>query len=197
MENKDSIKKSGKDPDKKKLIGIRITKDLLAKLQEIGSDLNNTPNQMAIQAIEEWVQEYNYRKKFPFLIVTKNIIAKINDILSEDQINSLIDEYTETIEEMFIHLIDTPLSRTPLPKFHSILPQLLGPMGLKWFESLEFYPDKRGDIHVLRGVHYFGNGYSKLMIRVTENIMEKYFNLKLIKDSIKVIQNSVYLEFRT
>ena len=105
------------------------------------------------------------------------MMARSFEILTEEQIESLKNIFAETIEELFIHIVDTPLSKTPLEKFYALLPKLFGRLYLKWFNSLEFFPNKRGDIHVLRGVHSLGIGYSKLFKKVSQIIMKKYFNL--------------------
>lgn len=181
----------------KKVLGLRTSEETLEKLQVIADKQNQSANQVALFAINEWLDEYNYRQKFPLIFFTKNMISKTLEILTEKQIESLSNVFAETIEELFIHIVDTPLSRTPLEKFYGLLPRLFGGSYLKWFESLEFFPNKRGDIHVLRGVHHLGLGYSKLFKNVSQIIMKKYFNLEILEESIQFVQNSIYIEFKT
>ena len=197
MAKKKPLKSNDDDSKSKKLIGLRISNEIINQLKEIGTIQNETPNQIAVLAIKDYVQKFKFIDKLPYMIVPKNLIVKILEIADEPQLEIITNLLTESMEEMFIHIIKTPLSHITLKNFYPILPKILKNLGLKWFDSLEFHFDENYNIYGLKGIHFLGLGFSKLFSQMINNIMKKYFNHELIESSIKLKENSIYIEFKS
>ena len=178
----------------KKLIGLRLSEGILDKLQEIAEEENTSTNKIAVHAIREWLQQNSFTLKFPFIIITSNIFVKTLELLDEEQLYKLNDMFVEVIEEMFIHIIDSPLSKITLKDFYSIVPLIFGKNGLRWFDNLELY--EKDNIIVLKGIHHLGSKFSFAFKNVAQTLMKKYYHLDLREGSVRYVQNTVYFEFK-
>ncbi|MBD3195642.1 MAG: hypothetical protein GF317_11330 [Candidatus Lokiarchaeota archaeon] len=185
------IKNSKKET---KVLGVRMPLDLKTKLEGIAKERNQSLNQLANIALEEWIQSLAYAKKIKFMIIHKDFFANLLKFLDEDKKNSLAIDMAHLTAEIFRDLMNIPLSRARFDEFNEILPSFLCDSGLKWFESLEIV--KEGAVVILKGFHYLGLNFSKFFTSLSEELLKRYFDYDLIKKDLNFTPNSIFLEFK-
>ena len=170
-----------------------MPEELLERLQIVADGREQTVNQLIIYGITEWLQSLAYAKKLRFIVVTKNFVEKLLELVDEEKLEGIIEEMADLTAEIFRDLLNIPLSRATFQDFQNILPTFICDQGLKWFEDIKIETKK--DQKVLKGFHYMGTGFSKFFTNLSEKLLRKYFGYRLITETVDHTPNSVFLEF--
>ena len=173
--------------------GLRIPNNLLKKLKKIAETKNQTPNQTAITAIEEWIDTITFTQQWRSVIITKDFLSRILSFLPEENVVQLAEETSETIAEIIRDYIGSTLNEKTYKYFIEFFPALFGESGLLWFDSISI--ELRNNIQVLKGFHYLDINFSKFFTQMIQILLNKYFNIDIVP--VKSFnRNSVFIEIK-
>lgn len=142
----------------KKLLGIRLPEKIWIQLQAVGQVTNQTTNQVAKNAIIEWI-ELSYRiKKQGFIMVGKPVFAKLLKMVEKEKLKPLIELISESGSDLYQLMVNKPLNPNAIDEFMELTPRLLGSNGLMWFDHIEV--GKTGDKILFKAIHNLGISWS-------------------------------------
>ena len=177
----------------KKLMGIRLSENVLKKLERIGHNVNRTPNQVATNAILEWVEIFHVAKHQGMIIIGKPLMTHLLKKLDVKELDPMMEKLVERGADFYHFVLDKYLSPETLDEFIKHAPKVLGPTGLMWFDHIEV--SKLNKKVRFKGTHGLGNTWSEFYILMLNNLMKKYFNSKLIEDTKKYTTESIFVEY--
>ena len=176
----------------KKLIGLRISEEILEKLDEIAKDHNISTNQMAITAITEWLHVLAYAKKYRLMVLPKEFFSELLKVTSDEEIKIFGYEMAILSAENMREEFGLPLTPEYDDAYMERFPEYLTRGGLLWFEDVKIHEEN--GITIMKGFHHLGVNFSKFFTYLTERLLGKYFNRELIKETTEFTPNSVYIE---
>ena len=176
----------------KKLLGIRLPEKIWEQLQAIGQVTNQTTNQVAKNAIIEWI-ELSYRiKKQGFIMVGKPVFAKLLKMVEKEKLKPLIELISESGSDLYQLMVNKPLDPNAIDEFMELTPRLLGNNGLMWFDHVEV--GKTGDKILFKAIHNLGMSWSVFFIEIFKYFIGKYLNLGIIEETMNASDTLVFLE---
>jgi hypothetical protein len=188
--------KNYKEKTSSSVLGVRMPSTLKEKLKNIAEERNQSLNQLANIALEEWLQSLAYSKKIKFIIIHKEFFAELLKLIEDNKKNDLAENMAHLTAEIFRDLLNIPLSKSTFKDFIDILPSFLCDSGLKWFENLEVIIQDNGTA-ILKGFHYLGIDFSKFFTTLSNYLLDIYFDYSLIEENLNLTPNSIFLRFRS
>lgn len=179
---------------KTKPFGLRIPLELHDKLEKISIYMNQSPNQVAIQAIEDWIDVVSLLGRWRIVMLSKEMLIPIFKLMSEEEIPKLASQSSEHIREILRDLVGLPMNETHYTVYINGIQDLFGEKNLNWFEKLTVKTKDTIEFSI-RGFHYMGKPFSKYFSHILSNIMSTAFNLQM-KTLTKYESNSIFLEFK-
>lgn len=175
-----------------KLVGMRLSDEIVKKLENIGLHTNRTANQVAKNAIIDWVDIYYPLRMQNMIIVEKYLIKELLGTISIDKLKDLMPNIVESGVDFHFLVHDHPLNISSLDDFLKSLSRLFGRSGLMWFDHIE--TRRREKTIIFKGFHNLGEIWSRFYVYLLSYLMEKYFKLKIKEESIKCSGSSIILE---
>jgi len=74
---KNLIPREKSDPIPKKLVGIRLSEDILGRMQIIANNRGISVNNLINKALIQWMQSFSYSKKLKYLMLTKDMFKSL------------------------------------------------------------------------------------------------------------------------
>ena len=176
----------------KRLLGIRLPNKIWEQILAIGQVSNQTANQVAKNAIIEWI-EISYRlKKQGLMMFGKPVIAKFLKLIDKQKLKPFIELLVESGTDMYQLMVNKPLDPNATEEIIELTPRLLGNNGLMWFDHVEVV--KIGEKIIFKAIHNVGIEWSEFFIEAFKTFMKKYLNLTIIEKTINVSDTLVYFE---
>ncbi len=177
-----------------KLIGLRLSKEIIKKLETIAHNNNQTINFVARNAILEWLEIYFRARQQRMMILGKPLIKDLLELIDIEKLKSLAEATAKRKVDFYQFVLGKHLSKETLRDFIKYTPKLLGNTGLMWFEYIEAMREEES-VH-FKCLHNMGEKWSRFLMFFFNYLMEQYFNLELIEDNVKYTKNSLYLEYK-
>jgi len=176
----------------KKLLGIRLPEKTWEQLQAISQVTNQTTNQVAKNAIIEWIEISYSLKKQVFIMLGKPVFAKLLEMVKKEKLKPLVALIAESGSDLYQLMVNKPLDPNAIEDFIELTPRLLGNNGLMWFDHVEVV--KVGDKILFKAIHNLGISWSKFFIEIFESFITNYLNLSIIKETMNLSDTLVFLE---
>jgi hypothetical protein len=177
-----------------KLIGLRLSKEVIQKLEIIAHNNNQTINFVAKNAILEWVEILFRIRQQGMMILGKPLTKNLLETIDVEKLKSLAETTAKRNVDFYQFVLGKNLSKETLSDFIKYTPKLLGHTGLMWFEHIEVMKEEES-VH-FKGIHNLGEKWSRFLIFFFNYLMEQYFNLELSEENVKYTKNSLYLEYK-
>ena len=178
-----------------KFIGIRLPEEILARLEKIADNLNQTPNQLAKIAILEWIESY-WTRNSDMITVNRSSYAKLLEMLKEVQLHSFISNIAESIIEYYEYSIQKNANSSNLEEFITTMSKFIGEKtGLRWFRQMDY--EVKTPPFNFKGTHDMGKKWSDIFIGIFQQILTKRsFNFDIVSDKTICSERIVYIEFQ-
>ncbi|MHA1557939.1 MAG: hypothetical protein ACTSPM_13515 [Candidatus Heimdallarchaeota archaeon] len=176
----------------KKLIGLRISEEIIEQLDEIAKNHNISTNQMAITAITEWLHVLAYAKKYRLMVLPMEFFSKLLKLTNDEEIRNYGYEMAIVSAENMREEFGLPLTPEYTDDYMKRFPEYLTRGGLLWFEDVKIHEEN--GITIMTGFHHLGVNFSKFFTYLTERLLTKYFNLEIVNKTVEFSPNSVYIE---
>lgn len=178
-----------------KFIGIRLPEDILARLEKIAQNVNQTPNQLAKIAILEWTENY-WTRNSDVITVTRSSYAKLLGMLKQDQLHSFTADIAERIIEYYEYAKQENAGFSNLDEFLTMMSKFIGDKtGLQWFQQMDY--EVLTPPFYLKGSHDMGKKWSDIFISIFEEILTmRSFNFEIVEGKTLCSERMVYLEFQ-
>ena len=177
----------------KKLIGIRLSDDIIQKLEIIAQNNNQSVNNVIKNAIIEWLEIFFRIRKQGMIILGKPFIASLLEFIDNEKIKILAEVTAKRKADLYLFFLGKHLNKDTLEDFIKYTPKILGNKGLMWFDHLEI--NKENSSILIKGIHNLGETWSKFLVFFFNFLIEKNFSLALIEDTVKTKANSIFLEY--
>ena len=176
-----------------KLIGLRLTHKIIQKLETIAHNNNQSINYVAKNAITEWVEIFSRTRQQGMMILGRPFIINLLDLVEDENLKTIAITAADRKIDLFQFVLGKHLNRETLDEFIKQAPKILGKKGLMWFDHIEVIKEKNS-VH-FKCVHNIGEKWSKFFTLVLDHIMEKRFDMELIKESARYSKKALYLEY--
>jgi len=177
-----------------KLIGLRLSKEAIQKLEIIAHNNNQTLNFVAKNAILEWLEIFSRVRQQGMMILGKPLTKNLLETIDVEKLKSLAETTAKRNVDFYQFVLGKHLSKETLNDFIKNTPKLLGNTGLMWFDHME--AKREEDSVYFKCIHNIGEKWSKFLVFFFNYLMEQYFDLELIEDNVKYSKNSLYLEYK-
>ena len=177
----------------KKLIGLRLSDDIIQKLETIAQNNNQSVNNVMKNAIIEWLEIFFRVRKQGMIILGKSFISSLLEFTDDEKIKSIAEMTAKRKSDFFRFFLGKQLNKETLDDFIIFTPKILGSKGLMWFNHLEIA--KEDSSVYIRGIHNLGETWSKFMMLFFNFLIEKNFSLILNEENSKISANSLFLEY--
>lgn len=177
-----------------KLIGLRLSKEVIRKLEIIAHNNNQTINSVAKNAILEWLEIFSRARQQGMMILGKPLTKNLLETIDVEKLKSLAETTAKRKVDFYQFVLGKHLSKNTLSDFIKYTPKLLGNTGLMWFEHIEVMREEES-VH-FKGIHNLGEKWSRFLLFFFNYIMEQYFDGELNEENSKYTKNSLYLEYK-
>lgn len=179
---------------KKKLIGLRLSEEIILKLETIAHNNNQTVNSVAKNAILEWLEIFFRIRQQGMIILGKPIPSELLETIDIETLKSMAEATAKRKVDFFQFILGKHLSKETLDDFIKYTPKILGNNGLMWFDHIEVMREEKS-IH-FRGIHNIGENWSRFLIYFFNYLMKQYFNLESVDKNVRYTEKSLYIEYK-
>ena len=177
----------------KKLIGLRLSDDIIQKLETIAHNNNQSVNNVMKNAIIEWLEIFFRVRKQGMIILGKPFITSLLEFTDSEKIKTLAEKTAKRKADFYLFFLGRHLNEESLEDFIKYTPKILGNKGLMWFDHNEI--TKENSSILIKGIHSLGETWSKFLMFFFNFLMEKNFSLTLNEENFKTTANSLFLEY--
>ncbi|MFX1339750.1 MAG: hypothetical protein ACFFDK_14150 [Promethearchaeota archaeon] len=177
----------------KKLIGLRLSDEIIQKLETIAHNNNQSVNNVMKNAIIEWLEIFFRVRKQGMIILGKSLLTSLLDCTDDENIKLLAEVTAKRKADFYLFLLGRHLNEDTLEDFIKTTPKILASKGLMWFDHLEIA--KEDSKVFIKGIHKLGKVWSKFLMYFFNFLIEKNFNLILNEDTVKTKTSSIFLEY--
>ena len=177
----------------KKLIGLRLSDEIIHKLEIIAHNNNQSVNNVIKNALLEWLEIFFRIRKQGMIILGKSLLVSLLECVDVENIKSLAELTAKRKADFYLFLLGRHLNKEVLDDFIKYTPKILASKGLMWFDHLEITNEESSVF--IKGIHNLGEIWSNFLMYFFNFLIEKNFNLILNENTVKTKANSIFLEY--
>lgn len=177
----------------KKLIGLRLSDEIIQKLETIAHNNNQSVNNVIKNAIIEWLEIFFRVRNQGMIILGKPLLMGLLDFTNNEDIKLLAEITAKRKADFYLFFLGKHLNKEVLEDFIKYTPKILGKKGLMWFDHIEITNEQHSIF--IKGIHNLGETWSKFLMYFLNFLMEKNFDYILNEKTVKTKVNSIFLEY--
>ncbi|MFX1279715.1 MAG: hypothetical protein ACFFA3_09885 [Promethearchaeota archaeon] len=183
-----------KKPPKKKsnFIGIRLSEQILSKLDLIALQANKTRGLIAKDAIEQWLNLELFNQTNEMIMISKSIFSKILSSLDDQSLEIVAKDFAGFLSDIMKFSTAKPMNEETLKSYIDFSVEFFGKNGLKWFNTLDI--STRDNSLIFRGLHDMDEVYSIFFTKFYKFLLSEYFELEFTSNLEEKTSNLIHLE---